>query len=1003
MNFEEYERREWALYSAFAEAVAAILTAAIERDPAYRLQQVKSRAKDPTSLKDKLADRGLSDTQTLSEDIKDLAGCRIVFYTNADVARFTRSGILRDNFEFVDVKIHHPRLGSDKAAEQFRSDNITVRLKPERATLPEYARFADLCCEIQIQTILNHSWSEMAHDTIYKQPKLKGGFGAKAMASIERRLDKVMREHLVPAGHDFQKIAHDFERLMAGKDLFDQEPLRLIREAPDNNERHDAIERFAEDVLRFYDDVATEYAEIVAALVDAVEASRKTDDVVISTPVGDYPGKSYLDVVRLVIGILQEHRYVGFDTTAEATIRLYAGAISDDERTALIAVGEELAKNHLGVWKQYGPIAQQALLDVIEALPEETREQCRPLLRTMYDKILSPEVEGTEWASPDTLTISSGAVAASPQLGEIRGRAIAQLKTMLETATADSERQALIDALFQASDTPFRSGYDNALALLVLENAKTVVAICRELASDWSLEILQKLEDRMLRLHYAHRNVPAWLSDDPALSKANEDLLTEILAFRDEVNADPQFVTYKTLVGYDSVFPSAWEGDPFDFEARDAWRAEQTELMVASATDANADAWFATITRCAQTRSNDMATFPAFSDFLVKLATAKPDVVIGYLDRLDDRLAQFMPGMMRGLLEAGRDEVVDAKLREWIAQGQHLEHIAFFLKNNTGPDLELIVLTAARATAEGDDWAVTLSIGAAASRYAHAADDQLKEVFLSGLRYLTERGDVRWMTAHLLRWGKSPLILALRGTELDALFAALLILPRLEYNVEELLAAIASQDVDAVIRFLGDRMAREREMDVGERYRAVPFTAHLLPAALKPHASKMVVAARAWALADGALFQFRGGHFVAQVFGDMPEDFEAELRAFVAAGDRQDIKLVLALLQDFEGNASVHALCRDIVEALPEDDKLLSNVEIALRSTGVVTGELGFAEAYEQRKALMEPWLEDTRPKVQTFARAFIHQIEQSIAGEQRRAEEDREFRQRQFEGGESE
>lgn len=997
MNFEEYERRGWALYSAFAEAVAGILNAAIAQDSSLHLQQVKSRAKDPVSLKGKLADRGLSDTEALEEDIKDLAGCRVIFYTNSDVTRFSQSGILRDNFEFDDVRIHHPRLDSSQAIEQFRGDNFTVRLKPERAALPEYARFAGLRCEIQVQTILNHSWSEMAHDTIYKQPKL-AGFGAKAMASIERRLDKVMREHLAPAGHDFQKIASDFARLKAGKDLFDQEPLRVIREAPDNNERYDAIERFAEDALRFYDDIPSEHTEIVATLVEAVEQARKAEPAPIATPSGTFPGKSPTDVVKLVVRILRDCRYFGFKATAEAAIRLYAGAMSDDERDVIVSLGEELAEHNLRVWKRYGPAAQQTLMDVADKLPENTREQCRPLLRAMYKKILSPEIRGAEWATPNALTISTGSVQASTELGEIRGRAIDHLKAMLTSVSTDSERQSIIGVLFRASAAPFNASYGNELALLVLENAKAVVGICRELAPGWSFEIVQNLEDKMLRLHYAHRAVPPWLADDPALASANAALLTEILAFRDEVNANPQFVTYKTLVGYDSVFPSAWDGAPFDFKARDAWREERIDAMVAEITEANAERWLSIISRCAQTRSDDLATFPSFGNFLAKLAKEKPAVVIGYLDRLDERLAQFLPGMLRGLVEGGQQDFVDAKLREWIAQGRHLDHICYFLKSDTRLDIDLLVLAAARAQADGDDWAVTTSVAAATARFAHLADDRLKAVFLAGLRHLTERDDVRWAMAHFVIWEKSPILLALQGDELDTLFAALLLLPRLDYNIEELLATIATQHIDAVIQFLGDRMAREREQDVGEEYRAVPFTPHVLPTALSPHPAKMVQAARAWFSADGVLFRFRGGQFLAQIFPDMPEGFEAELRALVAAGDRPDMKMVLALLQNYEGNANIHALCRDIVEALPENDKLRVDVAIALQATGVVSGELGFVEAYEERKTLVGAWLEDARSKVQQFAREFIHQIDQEIAGEQRRAEDDREFRQREFE-----
>src|SRR6185312_646135 len=143
------------------------------------------------------------------------------------------------------------------------------------------------------------------------------------------------------------------------------------------------------------------------------------------------------------------------------------------------------------------------------------------------------------------------------------------------------------------------------------------------------------------------RAVPAFREDEPELKEANAALIAGILSLRDQLNADPEFVRYKILVGYDSVYPSAWDGDPFDFEARDAWRNAAIDEMVESISQENADEWLTFITRCAQTRSNDLATFPSFGSFLVKLATAKPAIVANYLDRLDERLARFLPGMLR--------------------------------------------------------------------------------------------------------------------------------------------------------------------------------------------------------------------------------------------------------------------------------------------------------------------------------------------------------------------
>ena len=52
-------------YEQFAKTVATILQAAIKASPQhFRLQQIKTRAKNPKSLKRKLVERGLTEFRT---------------------------------------------------------------------------------------------------------------------------------------------------------------------------------------------------------------------------------------------------------------------------------------------------------------------------------------------------------------------------------------------------------------------------------------------------------------------------------------------------------------------------------------------------------------------------------------------------------------------------------------------------------------------------------------------------------------------------------------------------------------------------------------------------------------------------------------------------------------------------------------------------------------------------------------------------------------------------
>src|SRR5436190_18389744 len=149
------------VYREFAGVVQDILKKAVAVAPDIpQPQSIQCRAKEAQRLMPKLEARGLLKSDGIEEQIKDLAGARIIFYTNTDVERFLDSRVIPDNFEihWDETKIHHPT--EENPQQRYRAVHYTVSLNAARATLPEYAKYAGLRCEIQIQTILNHAWAE---------------------------------------------------------------------------------------------------------------------------------------------------------------------------------------------------------------------------------------------------------------------------------------------------------------------------------------------------------------------------------------------------------------------------------------------------------------------------------------------------------------------------------------------------------------------------------------------------------------------------------------------------------------------------------------------------------------------------------------------------------------------------------------------------------------------------------------------------------------------------
>jgi ppGpp synthetase/RelA/SpoT-type nucleotidyltranferase len=320
MKFDDYEQTYVSTYTEFAGLVRSLLEDAIKKTEGVpRPQSTQARGKDVTSLKRKLEERGILASERIESEIKDLAGTRLIFYTNTDVDQFLRSGLIRDTFDmdWKEARVHHPTADNDQ--RRYQAIHYTVLLSEKHTALPEYTKFKGMRCEIQIQTILNHAWSETQHDMVY-HARGNPGFGARAIQALEKRLKNIMDDYLRPAGYEFQKAQHEYERLVQGKALFDRGALETLESCDNNNERHEILSTLAEHVIPNYDDIAGVYPEIRRALETAVQAARNTETKPIESSFGNFPGKTSKDITLAAVDILNTLRYVDIEEIGRAHV-----------------------------------------------------------------------------------------------------------------------------------------------------------------------------------------------------------------------------------------------------------------------------------------------------------------------------------------------------------------------------------------------------------------------------------------------------------------------------------------------------------------------------------------------------------------------------------------------------------------------------------------------------------------------------------------------------------
>lgn len=158
----EYDK-QCALYTEFTEKVKKLVEDIIKENGA-RVHSITSRVKDRADLQTKL-ERSEERHMRLC-DVTDVCGIRIITYFADEVDIV--AGIIKKEF---DVDVEHSvdkRLFLDPDRFGYLSLHYVAKLPSARLKLTEYQRFSDCKVEIQIRSILQHTWAEIEHDLGYK-------------------------------------------------------------------------------------------------------------------------------------------------------------------------------------------------------------------------------------------------------------------------------------------------------------------------------------------------------------------------------------------------------------------------------------------------------------------------------------------------------------------------------------------------------------------------------------------------------------------------------------------------------------------------------------------------------------------------------------------------------------------------------------------------------------------------------------------------------------------
>jgi ppGpp synthetase/RelA/SpoT-type nucleotidyltranferase len=949
------------LYRDFSYTTKFILENLLRKN-SFKYQAITYREKDEKSLKDKL--ETVKKIKSV-KDIDDLAGCRIIFYLDNDVQRVIQ--YLQNEFVVVKQNLKY----SD---DSYNSLHLIVKLNKDRLKLSEYERFRGLKCEIQLTTVLYHSWSELAHDVIYKPEKSLSEFDKRAFDSIKGRFSDVMKNHIKQAQYSFDFIFQEIEKIKQGKQVFDVAFLKSIVDSKANNEIYENLKILLKYIEEFGDKTPKEL-KIIEIVNSTLEKSKKLKKEPIKTAFGDLPGHDYIDIAEICLDILERLRFA-YPKEVFETLSCLSVDESEKVKKKALDVAAKMAKYTF--WPKEKKIyyhPQLFILDEIEKLDNKNLLTYLSLLVKVSEELLSPSFEGTSWSDHKTFTIHQGALPAGETVKKIRERTISILKKLYALSETMSEKQLILQALGQATHTPHTGDYTPELEKIVLENTNTLISYYSSIVKEADNEIIKIIEEQ---LHWFVKRFQKGLKDVKILKSL--------------IEKNKEYAMYKVFVGWDYRF-----SDDLDYHEAEKERKQKIDEYIKQITDKSFLQWQKKILSIIKNyeQLEDRGQFQYFNIFLNELAKQKPKIAKKLILKNEKELEPFLIHLVAGIWQSKEKAEAHKILENWTKKEKHLSACAYIFEYVKEIDEPLLNKIYKKATKQNDVNALTNIIRSVVSNFEQTKTG--KDLFVDTIKDLAKHKNYWWVN-HV--WFRGNSILgALNKNDWKTVLESLLIVPNIDYHLEEILSVVAQNSPKELVIFFYKRIKIQAKKKREERYDAIPFDLHKLNEPLSQNAKDVIKEILKWFKKEDWLSYWEGGHFLEAIFPAFHQELEDQLIKLLRSKNKNKAKIVLYILRSYKGETFLHNVCKEFIRQYPKSKKYKQELFGILSQMGVVSGEYGFVEGYERKKQEIQEWKKDKSKIIKKFAQEYENYLSKRIDYEKKRADEDIEIRKREFEG----
>lgn len=307
-------------YSAYTKNLAKLLAALLKQE-GIEFFRIEKRTKKKDSLAEKIQREDKDGKYESLEDVTDISGIRIITYLKEDCDQI--SEFLSKEFDIDAVNSVHKSEDLESDRFGYQSIHLILSYKKERTKLTDFRRFGGLKAEVQIKTLLQHTWAAIDWKLRYKSsvevPKRLRRRLYRISALLEAADDdfsyvstttkEIKEQYKISADEGNYNIALDAESIatfFANEEWYRENvsPVTSLAIEQEFDVRDDDMERFYN---KFFKTTSLLGINTVFDLMKVLEGIRKSDTSILREIYSEWakgrggPWSSSLGVIRIAI------------------------------------------------------------------------------------------------------------------------------------------------------------------------------------------------------------------------------------------------------------------------------------------------------------------------------------------------------------------------------------------------------------------------------------------------------------------------------------------------------------------------------------------------------------------------------------------------------------------------------------------------------------------------------------------------------------------------------